>query len=208
MSFPSTELRAIVGFSVFPGEAVPSVGVVLPVVCRHLFCATLLSAAVLVLAACGDDGSTDDAAGSTMPEEPAAVPVALLDAEAGGASDESELLVDVLDGQPAVVNLFASWCAPCIEEMPDFEAVHQDVGHQVGFIGLAIDDTDVRALEIVDSTGVTYPTYIDVDGDAISYFQATGMPTTAFLDADGTVLDVRSRPLSESQLRSTIEDLF
>src|SRR5690625_4799574 len=83
---------------------------------------------------------------------PAAVAVALLDADAGSASDESELLADVLDGQPAVVNLFASWCAPCIEEMPDFEAVYQDVGDEVGFIGVAIDDTDVRALEIVDST--------------------------------------------------------
>lgn len=117
-------------------------------------------------------------------------------------------LAEVTEGQPAVVNFFASWCTPCIEEMPDFETVYRDVRDEVGFIGLAYQDGDTAALGIVEMTGVTYPTYTDIDGQAMVTFEGTNMPTTVFLNADGTVAEVRSRPLSENALRDAIDEHF
>ena len=46
-------------------------------------------------------------------------------------------LGDLLTGAPVVVNFFASWCVPCVEEMPAIEAVHQSLGDRVTFVGLA-----------------------------------------------------------------------
>jgi thiol-disulfide isomerase/thioredoxin len=117
-------------------------------------------------------------------------------------------LADLTEGRPTVVNFFASWCVPCIEEMPDFESVHRDVQDEVTFIGLAYQDGDTAALGIVEATGVTYPTYIDIDGQAMVTFEGTNMPTTVFLEADGTVAEVRSRPLSENALRDAIDEHF
>ena len=79
-------------------------------------------------------------------------------------------LGDLLTGAPIVVNFFASWCAPCVEEMPAIEAVHQSLGDQVTVVGLANQDGDENALATVEATGVTYPTYGDPDSSAISYF--------------------------------------
>jgi cytochrome c biogenesis protein CcmG, thiol:disulfide interchange protein DsbE len=106
------------------------------------------------------------------------------------------------------VNFFASWCVPCVEEMPAIEAVHQSLGDQVTIVGLANQDRDEDALATVEATGVTYPTYGDPDASAIGYFGGLSMPTTVFIAADGTVVDVNSGPLTEAELRTKISDLF
>jgi cytochrome c biogenesis protein CcmG/thiol:disulfide interchange protein DsbE len=177
-----------------------------------------LAAAIGVLALLGgdDDGGSDQAGGNGDGEEspieltpqgelPAsAEEVVLADLEGG---DDREL-GELLGGRPVVLNFFASWCVPCLQEMPDFEAVHQDVGDEVTFVGLANRDDPEAALEMVDRTGVTYPTYGDPESGAITYFGGMVMPTTVFLDATGEVVDVRSEPLTEEALRQAITDLF
>jgi thiol-disulfide isomerase/thioredoxin len=89
--------------------------------------------------------------------------------------------------------------------MPDFEAVHQDIGDRVTIVGLATTDTEDKALAMVERTGVTYPTYTD-PGSAMAFFGGTSMPTTVFIDAAGEVVDVSSEKLDEAELRSRISD--
>jgi cytochrome c biogenesis protein CcmG, thiol:disulfide interchange protein DsbE len=117
-------------------------------------------------------------------------------------------LGDLLTGAPVVVNFFASWCVPCVEEMPAIEAVHRSLGDRVTFVGLANQDRDEDALATVDATGVTYATYGDPDASAITYFGGLSMPTTVFIAADGTVVDVNNGPLTEAELRAKITDLL
>jgi cytochrome c biogenesis protein CcmG/thiol:disulfide interchange protein DsbE len=117
-------------------------------------------------------------------------------------------LGDLLTGAPVVVNFFASWCVPCVEEMPAIEAVHRSLGARVTFVGLANQDRDEDALATVDATGVTYATYGDPDASAITYFGGLSMPTTVFIAADGTVVDVNNGPLTEAELRAKITDVL
>jgi cytochrome c-type biogenesis protein len=106
------------------------------------------------------------------------------------------------------VNFFASWCVPCIDEMPAFERVHQSLGGQVTFLGMANRDAPGDALATVEATGVTYPTFDDPDASALTYFGGLTMPTTVFIDAAGEVVEVNSGPLTEVELRARIADLF
>jgi peroxiredoxin len=92
--------------------------------------------------------------------------------------------------------------------MPRFEAVHQEVGDRVTFLGLATQDRTERALEMVDRTGVTYPTFEDPDGSALTYFGGIAMPTTVFIDASGQVTDVVSQDLNERELRNRVDELL
>lgn len=117
-------------------------------------------------------------------------------------------LGDLLTGTPVVVNFFASWCRPCVDEMPAIEAVHESLGDQITIVGLANQDGQEDALATVAATGATYPTYADPDGRAITYFGGLIMPTTVFIAADGTVVDVNNGELSEAELRAKISQLF
>jgi cytochrome c biogenesis protein CcmG/thiol:disulfide interchange protein DsbE len=113
-------------------------------------------------------------------------------------------LGEVVDG-PTVVNFFASWCPPCIAEMPDFESVAQQVAGDVEFIGLAVQDRTADAERIIDETGITYRWARDARGDVASAAQITQMPATMFIDADGTIVSVHSGALDADELRGLIE---
>ena len=117
-------------------------------------------------------------------------------------------LGELLGSKPVVVNFYASWCGPCITEMPAFEQVHREVGDKVTIIGIAYQDSDEDARATVDRTGVTYPTFGESGQDAVTYFGGISMPTSVFIDAGGNVVDVRSRAIDEDQLRSALEDRF
>jgi thiol-disulfide isomerase/thioredoxin len=173
--------------------------------------ALALVGAVALFGDDGDSSAADDAADSEsyqltpageLPESAADVTLAALD----GGPDRK--LGELLGSTPVVVNFYASWCVPCVREMPAFEAVHQDVGDRVTIIGVAYQDSDELALDTVDRTGVTYPTFGDSGQDALTYFGGINMPTTVFIDPDGTVVDVRSRAFDEDGLRSALEDHF
>lgn len=188
---------------------------------RRLPLPAILAATALALAAAlgvvalldggGDDpaaGDDDGAAGyelspvGELPGSVADVRLAALD------DGDDRALGELLGSTPVVVNFFASWCVPCIDEMPAFEAVHRSLGDRVTFIGMANRDTAQQALATVATTGVTYPTYDDPDASALTYFGGLGMPTTVFIDASGEVVDVHSGPLTEAELRGRLDDLF
>ena len=136
-----------------------------------------------------------------LPSSNAEVRLASLD----GGEDRA---LGELFGRPVVVNFFASWCVPCIDEMPAFERVHQAVGDQVTIIGMAHRDAPADALATVEATGVTYPTYDDPGASAITWFGGLSMPTTVFIDAAGEVVDVNSGVLTEAELWAKLADLF
>ncbi|HEX6419588.1 MAG TPA: TlpA disulfide reductase family protein [Acidimicrobiales bacterium] len=149
----------------------------------------------------GTDGYELSPAGE-LPGSVAEVRLAALD---GG---EDRALGELLGTKPVVVNFFASWCVPCVDEMPAIEAVHRSVGDRVTFVGMANRDTAAQALATVEATGVTYPTYDDPDASALTYFGGLAMPTTVFIDAAGEVVDVHSGALTEAELRARLDGLF
>ena len=111
-----------------------------------------------------------------------------------------------LRGTPVLVNFFASTCVPCIKEMPALEEVHQEVGDQVTFLGLAMQDRPEDALDLVERTGVTYLTAQDKDASVITALGGTVLPTTILLDADGTIVAVHNGQLDADDLRDLLAD--
>ena len=108
-------------------------------------------------------------------------------------------------GKPVVVNFFSSTCPPCLKEMPDFEAVHQEMGDKVAFIGINVMDTPEKGAELKDRTGITYEVFRDPRGNMLAQFGGIAMPTTAFVDANGNLVITQSKVFSAKELRKTIE---
>jgi thiol-disulfide isomerase/thioredoxin len=120
--------------------------------------------------------------------------------------DGAEASLTDYEGTPLVVNFFASWCVPCVTEMPAFEQVHQSFGDQVAFVGLATRDQLEDSQGIVEDTGVTYDVGRDVRGDILTALGGVSLPTTVLVAADGTVTSVNSGELSGEELTTLIED--
>lgn len=111
-------------------------------------------------------------------------------------------------GTPLVVNFFASWCVPCLAEMPGFEHVHQDLDGQVAFLGMNVQDRVEDGLRVVEQTGITYDVARDPQGSLFQAFEAFAMPTTVFIDADGNIVDLQSGEISAGALDERIDELL
>jgi len=109
-----------------------------------------------------------------------------------------------LRGRPVVLNFWASWCPPCLAEMPEFQRVHQRLGDRVAFLGVNQRDQAQAAEQLARRTSVTYPLAVDPAGRAFDAFGGLGMPTTVLIRADGTVADIFAGQLDETLLRERI----
>jgi thiol-disulfide isomerase/thioredoxin len=190
--------------------------------------AVLVALAALVLTGCSDDGGTDfptpgrptvdvDTPDLRELKEEAGVepcPAADGDPVDGGLPDVTlpclgggpDVALGALRG-PMVVNLWASWCGPCRQEMPVLQAFHEQHGAQVPVLGIDWQDPQVTgALQLVVDTGVTYPLVADVAGDlgAIDGMPVRGLPGIVLLDAEGEVV---FRELQEIESQEELEDL-
>jgi cytochrome c biogenesis protein CcmG/thiol:disulfide interchange protein DsbE len=111
-------------------------------------------------------------------------------------------------GRPVVVNFFASWCVPCRQEMPGFQSVYEQVEDRVAFVGVNHQDSRRGGLQLVEETGVRYPSGYDPKGEVALSYGLYGMPTTLFISAEGQLLERRTGEMSERELRQTVDRLF
>ncbi|MFQ5523788.1 MAG: TlpA family protein disulfide reductase [Acidimicrobiia bacterium] len=111
-------------------------------------------------------------------------------------------------GQPLVVNYWASWCFPCLAEMPGFEAVYQSHKGQVAFLGINLADDPVGAELVLNDTGITYPVAVDREGTSFTAFGGFGMPTTVFIDPDGYIIEMYTGELTAQELDKRIQKYF
>jgi peroxiredoxin len=120
--------------------------------------------------------------------------------------DGSEGSFADFDGTPVVINFFASTCAPCVREMPEFERAFATYGDDVAFLGLNHRETVEDGRTVAEATRVTYPLASDPDGSLLAAFNGLAMPTTVLVDADGNVKYSRSVVLDEEALNGLIEE--
>lgn len=90
-------------------------------------------------------------------------------------------------GTPTVVNVWASWCPPCIAEMPMLTQAAKDLAGEVQFLGITIQDDPRNALLMATDFGVEFPSVIDDSGSVRGTLAVPGPPVTFFIRPDGTI---------------------
>ena len=106
--------------------------------------------------------------------------------------------------QPLVVNFWATWCAPCLEELPMFESVHNRIGHEVTFLGINVSDSPTKANEMIADAGISYQMGRDPEGNFLVGLGIVGLPATVFIDSEGTIVDVHMGQISDADLDKKI----
>lgn len=183
---------------------------------RPLAFALLLAGSVLSAGCSAEDAATGGVARPEVSLAPAAACPAP-EATGGGAGTR---LPDVslpclgrpgvfslrdFPAQPVVLNLWASWCVPCREEMPALERVSEAARGQVLFLGINTRDETEAARSFVQDFGVTYASLSDPHGTALNLLGGRGLPLTLVLGADGTVLDRTIGGIDEDKLAGVLE---
>ena len=111
-----------------------------------------------------------------------------------------------------MVNIWASWCGPCIRELPELQAISERLQEKgCGLIGLLYDGDDLEALEagkqLMADNGVTYPVILP-PGNIDSLFPLEAFPTTYFVDSGGKILGEPIIGAYVDQYEATVEELL
>ena len=113
------------------------------------------------------------------------------------SSITSGTLVECVDGSkglaleslrgPMIVNVWGSWCASCLDEIPDFVSFYAKAKGKISLIGVAVEESSPEnSKEFIVKNGITWPNYYDRDSKSSGYF-GMGVPVTWFIAPDGEV---------------------
>ena len=112
-----------------------------------------------------------------------------------------------LGKRPMVVNVWASWCAPCRREVPLLQNAWSKHRSAVQFVGIDFRDKPPDAATFAHDKGMTYPSGIDPRGTAQKSLHIMGVPDTFFIDASGHIVYERIGELNADQLHKGLARL-
>jgi thiol-disulfide isomerase/thioredoxin len=121
---------------------------------------------------------------------PGEIPVGgtLRDAPMQGLTGKSQLLSD-FRGKPLIINVWASYCPPCLAEMGSLERLHKKYGKQFNVIGITIDDYPDRARGFLEKAKTSFPHFIDQKLILENMLGSDRIPLTLLIDANGKVVN-------------------
>ena len=177
----------------------------------------LLAALLCVglLAACQRDGTPEQAAATPAP--PSEPDGAGVDPDGTAMAAAPALQVTTIDGEAwdiadhrgkwVVVNYWATWCAPCREEMPELSALASMRGH-IDVIGLAYEDIEPEALQaFLEEFPVTYPiAIISILDPPADFDTPRGLPMTWLIGPDGRVAERFLGPVDALEIETAIAE--
>jgi peroxiredoxin len=107
-----------------------------------------------------------------------------------------------------LVNFWATWCPPCLAEIPDIEAAYRERAAD-GFVVLGVNGQEPRETvqPFVEAQGITYPILLDEQGTVAREYRVIGMPMSLLVDREGVIQARHVGYLSAAQLDRLLADI-
>jgi len=135
------------------------------------------------------------------PEADAMAPDFLLEDLDGG-----ELRLSNLRGKPLIINFWATWCAPCRKEMPQFvEAYGKYKDQGLEIVAVNLQEGKSIASKFADDYGMDFTVAIDRDGEVGDQYRLLGLPTTYFVGRNGVIRSVFTGPFEAEERGTSVQ---
>jgi thiol-disulfide isomerase/thioredoxin len=117
-----------------------------------------------------------------------------------------EVNLKTFKGQVIVVNLWATWCPPCVAEMPSFQKLYNDYGDKVIFLFIANDDPD-KVDRFLAKNGYELPVFFQTSS-APEAMSSNALPTTYIINSKGSIVasKVGAADWNSNRVRSLLDD--
>ena len=108
-------------------------------------------------------------------------------------------------GQVVLINAWATWCPPCVAEMPDLQAYYQAHQHEnFTILGINAGDSRSQAVAFVNQQGITFPILLDPQVDLLSSLGVNSFPTSILIDVAGVVQSIHIGMYTAQELDAAI----
>lgn len=107
-------------------------------------------------------------------------------------------------GEPLVVNVWASWCPPCVAELPILSQAANDLSGEVRFLGITLQDDPASSLQMADDFDLPFASVVDPVGEVRGSMAIPGPPVTFFVRPNGTIAGRWDGALPDADALSTL----
>lgn len=120
--------------------------------------------------------------------------------QGGGAAEDFELetlsgerrTLSDYEGKVVFLNFWATWCAPCVEEMPAMQTLADRFeGDGLRVVAVNVRERREQAGAFVEELGLEYTVLLDSNGEALSAYNVRGLPTTIIIDREGQIVGTK-----------------
>ena len=112
-------------------------------------------------------------------------------------------------GKVVVLNMWASWCEPCREELPLLQKTHEQIASKGGLVlGIDTQDASDAAKQFLAESKATFPSLRDKDKSYGREFGVTGYPETFLIDRKGRIADLQRFPVTQAWLDERLPKLL
>lgn len=105
-------------------------------------------------------------------------------------ADGSEFTLSDHRGKVVLLNFWATWCGPCVREMPAFEKLKEDYGEEVAILAVNCMESADTVAAFIEENGYTFPIAIDEEGVVSVKYPTQGIPYTLVIDGEGIVQNI------------------
>lgn len=134
-------------------------------------------------------------------------------------SPAPDFTLKTMDGEPftlsehkgkiIVLNIWATWCPPCREEIPDFIEIQNEMREDVLFLGVSMDETGWDVVRpFAEEFGINYPLVVDDGTVTQKYGPIMGIPMSFIINREGEVAYVIPGMVRKEVLQSTLDELI
>jgi cytochrome c biogenesis protein CcmG/thiol:disulfide interchange protein DsbE len=119
------------------------------------------------------------------------------------AGDGVPMSLDALRGRPVVINFWATWCVPCLQEHAALTQAARTL-RDVQFLGVVYEDEEANIQAFLQQRGSAYPSLIDPGGKTAIAYGVFGVPETFFIDGGGRIVEKYVGPLDPDRIAELV----